>query len=57
MKKCQKIFNFAIRRPKPLGWVGGVRCLGQSPKKHILYERYQFCWRLECWNEITWCLY
>ena len=29
-------FNFDIGRPKPLGWVGGVRCLGQSPKKSFL---------------------
>ena len=33
----EKKVNFP-ESPKSAGWVGGVRCLGQSPKKGFSYE-------------------
>ena len=33
---CGKLIDF-LESPKSMRWVGGVRCLGQSPKKSFSY--------------------
>ena len=37
-RKISKQNNINIGRPRFLGWVGGVRCLGQSPKNPFFWK-------------------